>query len=232
MTVNLTTALDNREAELQQACDDAFETARHKPTVANRKALKQAERALDEFRRARAEDTGETVYRNILEMVDALDADGWKASKSTAYEHRDAGKLTLREDGTITETMALEYARTHLDRKDGTPGHQSSNLQEEKAREETLRIRADRLQRELKYKAALGEIIPRNQVEIELAERASNLRVYLDAVARSSVGRIIKTVGGDPQRSPELISYLLGMFRKAMDNYSRPITGFEEEEED
>ncbi len=229
---DLATALDTREVQLQDAAAEAFERARQKPTVANRRALKHAEKELDQFRQARLDDGGESIYRNIMEMVDALDADGWKISKSTAYEHRESGKLRLRSDGTITETMALGYARAHLDRKDGTPGAKTGNIQEEKAREEILRIRADRMQRELKYKEALGEIIPLSQVEIELAERASNLRTYLDAVGRSSAGRIIKLVEGDPQKAPELISFLLGMFRKAMDNYSRPIKGFEDQEED
>lgn len=229
---DLTAAISAEEERLRTERDAAFEAARQRPTVKNRRAYKQSEAALDEFLRARSEDVGEAVYRNIPDLVAALDADGWKISDSSAYEHRDQGKLRLRDDGTITESMALDYSRSHLKRKDGTPGHKTGNLQKEKAQEEILRIREDRLMRALKRQEASGALIPRNQVEIELSERAINLRTYLDAVARSSAGRIIKVVGGDPQRSPELISFLLGMFRKAMDNYGRPIAGFEEEEED
>ncbi len=229
---SLGAALNTREAELRAALDAAFEAARQKPTVANRRELKKAERALGDFQKELAEDSGEAVYRNIPEMVAALDADGWKVSDSTAYEHRDQGKLRLRSDGTIPESSATDYARHHLRKKDGTPGSiAGESPQEQKLQEEILRIRADRLQRELKYRESSGELIPRNQVEIEMAERASNLRSYLDAVARSSAGRIIKVSGGDPQKAPELITYLLGMYRKAMDNYSRPIKGFEEEED-
>lgn len=229
---DLATAIAAEEQRLRAERDAAFQLASQRPTTKNRRAYKQSESALEEFQRAQLEDAGEAVYRNIPEMVAALDADGWKVSDSTAYEHREQGKLRLNDGGSITETRALDYARAHLRRKDGTPGHQTSNLQEEKAREEIMRIREDRLMRTLKRQEATGELIPRNQVEIELSERAINLRTYLDAVARSSSGRIIKVVGGDPQLAPELIAFLLGMFRKAMDNYSRPIAGFEEEEED
>lgn len=229
---DLNTAIAAEEERLIAERDAAFEAARLRPTVKNRKAYKKAEADLEVFRNAQAEDVGEMVYRNIPEMVAALEDEGWKVSDSSAYEHRDQGKLKLRDDGTISETMAMEYARAYLKRKDGTSGHKTQNLQEEKAREEMLRIREDRRMRELKRRAATGELIPRNQVEIELAERAINLRTYLEAVARSSSGRIIKIVDGDPQESSELISFMLGMFRKAMDNYSRPIAGFEEIEED
>jgi hypothetical protein len=229
---NLTAALDTRQAELSAAYDEAFAVARQRPTVANRRELKKAERALSDYQKQRTEDSGDLTWRNIPEMVAALDEGGWKISDSTAYEHRDQGKLRLREDGTITGTMASDYARKNLRKKDGTPGSAAGgNPQEEKVREEILRIRADRLQRELKYRESSGELIPRNQVEIELAERASNLRTYLNAVARSGAGRIVKVTGGDPQKTPELISYLLGMVKKALDNYSRPIKGFEEEED-
>lgn len=228
----LPTALDQQEQQLQEACDKAFALAKERPTGANRKAYRQAEKALQDFQRARVEDDGEPIYRNIPELVDALDAEGWKISRSTAYEHREAGKLRLRSDGTITETIALEYARTHLDRKDGTPGNQVESPQAEKTRAEIRRIQADANMRELKYRESLGELIPRNQVEIELSSRATDLRSYLEAIARSSAGRIIKIAKGDPQQAPELVCYLLGLYRKALDNYSRPIKGFEEEEEE
>jgi hypothetical protein len=225
-------AIDQHQQQLRDQADAAFALAKERPTAANRKNYKQAEKALDEYLRDQAETDGDVIYRNIPELVDALDADGWKISRSTAYEHREAAKLRLSADGTISETAANEYARNHLDRKDGTPGHLAESPQAEKTREEILRIRADRLARELKYNKDSGELISRNQVEIELAERASNLRTYQDSIARSSSGRIIKIVGGDPQKAPELVAFLLGLFRKAMDNYSRPIKGFEELEED
>jgi len=217
------------ESELQTAYDVAFEAARENPTTVNRNKLRQAKRDLEEFMSSQSE--SEPVFGTIPEMVDWLDAEGWKVGQSTAYEHRDKGKLKLRDDGTITESMALEYAGGFLKKKDGTPGCPTGvSLQQEKITEEIGLKRADRRMRELKVREAEGELIPRNKVEIEFSERAMNLKSYLEAVARASSGRIIKIVGGDQQKSSELISYLLGLMRKALDNYSRPIEGFEEED--
>lgn len=228
---DLAAAISAEEARLRAARDEAFEQAKLHPTVANRKVYRQALSALEEFLAAQADTTGEQVFENIPALVAALDVGGWKISVSTAYEHRDQGKLKLRGDGTITETMATDYARTHLRRKDGTRGP-AEDLQADKARADIRRIQADAEQRELKLDLLRGNVIMRSQVEIELAERATSLRTYLDAVARGSAGRIVKLVGGDPQKVPDLVAFLLGVNRKAMDNYSRPIVGFEESEEE
>lgn len=216
------------ESALMEAYNSAFEAARENPTTANRDTYRRAKKALEKFFESSKEP--ELVFRSITEMVDWLDARGWKIGQSTAYEHRDQGKLKLRADGTITESMAIEYAGGFLKKKDGTPGRPTGvSLQQEKIAEEIGLKRADRRMRELKVRAAEGELIPRSQVEIEFSERAMNLKAYLEAVARASSGRIIKIVGGDIQKSSELIAFLLGLVRKALDNYSRPIKGFEED---
>lgn len=217
-------------ATLTTARDRALEIATGAPTAKNRKALRDAQRALDEYHRAQAEPQTGEILAGLQEVVDYLDAEGWKVGRSTAYEHwkRD-GKLRARPDGRFDLAAVLSYARDHLQRKDGTPV--AGNLAEDKQRAEIARIQADAATRELKLRQLTGELMPRSQVEVELAERATSLRAYLDAVARSSSGRVIKLVGGDPQKAAELIAWWLGMNRKAMDNYARPIRGLEDEEE-
>jgi hypothetical protein len=224
--------LDQEEARLRQVAEAAFAAAKRKPTGVNRKAYRAAEKALEEFLRDRHAADLEPAFRNIPEMVAFLDGEGWRISDSSAYEHREQGKFRLEADGSIQQSAALEYARLHLKKKDGTPGTIAGpSLQEQKVTEEIARIRADRLQRELKYKELSGELMPRSRVEVELAARATDLKAYFDAVARSAAGRIVKIVGGDPQKVPDLIQFMLGMNRKAFDNYARPIQGIEEEEE-
>lgn len=217
------------EATLRSEVSAALELASARPTSRNRKALREAQARLDDFMAAQ-EDAGPRTFGSILEVVDYLDGSGWKISKTSAYDHwKKDGKLRARGDGRFDLAEVDAYARKHLSRKDGSTV--GEDLAEEKRREEVLRIRADRQMRDLKYRQEAGELMPRGQVEAELSERATHLRNYLDAVARSSAGRIIKLAGGDPQKAPELIAFLLGMNRKALDNYSRPIDGAEESEE-
>jgi hypothetical protein len=224
-------ALAVKETELTAARDAALEAVQAKPTGANRKAYRKACRDLEEFLRARQEpDSAERIFSSILDVVHYLDQEGWKISKTTAYDHwKREGKIKARPQGGFTISAVQEYARLHLQRKDGASGN--GDLQSQKVAAEVRRILSDAEMRELKLRTALGELMPKSQVEIELAERAGNLKTYFAAVFRSSAGRIIKIVKGDPQTAAELISFLLGLNKKAFDNYSRPIEGIEEEEE-
>lgn len=229
---HLEDAITAREAELTTARDLALEEVQAKPTGANRKAYRQACKALEDFLKAKVQpDAGEELCTGIDEVLALLQASCWKVSRSTLYEHRDQGKLRANKDGMYPASRVQEYAHRHLRKLDGTPGSEVENLQQRKTEAEVRRILSDAELRELKLRTALGELMPRSQVEIELAERAGNLKNYLNAVARSSAGRVIKLVGGDPQKAPELISWWLAMNKKAMDNYSRPILGLEDEEE-
>lgn len=217
-------------ATLTTAREQALEAATARPTTKNRRALREAQKALEEYHRAAAEPQGLEILAGIGAVVEYLDGEGWKISRSSAYGHwKKEGKLRARSDGRFDLAAVLAYARDHLQRKDGAPV--GANLAEDKQRAEIARIRADSATRELKLRQLTGELMPRSQVEIELSERASSLRGYLDAVARSAAGRAIKLVGGDPQKAPELIAWWLGLNRKAMDNYARPIQGIEEEED-
>jgi hypothetical protein len=228
--INITATIDQEETRLVKQRDDALALAKHKPTGANLKALKKAETALGEFRAARYESADEQTFDSIMDVVAFLDTDGWKIGKSTAYEHKDEGKIRPGIDGKYTLSTVQEYARQHLQRKDGS-NPIAANLQEDKLRGQIKMISADAEMRELKLQERRGELIPREHVEVELAARAGDLKTHLDASARSASTRIIKLVGGDIQKAPELISFMLGINRKVMDNYSRPIQGPDEEEE-
>lgn len=228
---DITATIDQEESRLLQHRDDCLDLARRKPTGANLKTLKKAETALADFRSARYESAGEQIFDSLMDVIAFLDAAGWKIGKSTAYEHKDEGKIRPGADGKYTLSVIQKYAQDHLQRKDGG-SVTATNLQEEKLRGEIRRISSDAAMRELKYLEQKGILISKEDVEIELAARAGDLKTHLDASARSASTRIIKLVGGDVQKAPELISFMLGINRKVLDNYSRPIQGPDEEEGD
>ena len=172
------------------------------------------------------------MFASLADVLSYLQDEKWKISQSTLYEHREAAKIKPDANGAFTLGGVQEYARVHLRKMDGTPGAAvGENLGEQKLRAEISRIESDGKLRELKLRQELGELIPKSTVEVELAERANNLKSYFNAIARSSAGRIIKIVGGDPQKSADLITWLLAMNAKAFDNYARPIHGAEDIEE-
>lgn len=222
--------IDQEEKKLIEARDAALIAAKTKPvTNAKLKALQKAERDLESFRSKRESENSQT-FAKFADVVTYLDEEGWKISTSTAYEHKQDGKILPGPGGKYSLTAVLEYARQHLQRKDGSGPDDRLNLQEQRLLAEIRRVEADAESRELKLKERRGEMIPRDHVEVELSSRARDLDSHLDAFFRASAGKIIKMVGGDMQKAPDLISFMRGAKKQMMDNYARPIHGPDEEE--
>lgn len=217
---------DKKEQALVDALDQALEIAKDKPIGVNRTALKKAQRALDNYRKEKIK--VEPSYK-IPAMVEFLNEQGFRSSTSTAYDHRNDGKLPIGDDGTISQSAAIAYAHKFLKLKSGLDPDHDDSLQQEKLRKDITRLDYDGKTREVKYNQLIGKLIERSQVEIELAERATNLKNYLDTIVRIEAGKMCKIVGGDPEKIPELKRFMLETNRRAFDNYSRPIVGIEEE---
>lgn len=224
----MTEPIDHEETRLKALVDDALQLAKRKPTTANMRSYRKAEKALAEYRQAQGTDA--PGFANVMEIVDYLDAAGWKISKSTCYDHVKERKILPEPSGRFSLAAVLEYARVHLQKKDGTPGAIAGpSLQEQKIMEEVDRIRIDRQHRELKYKEATGELVAKSEVEGELAKRAAYLKSDLKNVFRAGAVEIIRVVKGDPQLAPELIAYGVRLVDEMLDRYARPIKGFEDE---
>ncbi len=232
MTDSLDTSLDQEEEHLRAEARAAYELAIKRPTIANRKAHKAAEDALADFLKARHEpEPAEPVFPALPKVLEYLQGENWKIAKTKLYDDFNAGRLRTEPDGTFPLANVLEYARLHLQKEDGTPGTVAGerSLQEQKIREEVGRIRADRLQREMKLKETTGELIRKSDVEIEHAKRIVYLRSDLKNIFRAGAVEIIRMVGGDPQKAPALIAYGVGLVDAAMDRYARPVRVGEDE---
>lgn len=219
----LEAALDAREAELRDEADAAFDRASRNPTAANRKVHKAAEQALKKFLQERHEPETERSFKGLPQVLEFLEAENWKVGKSKLYDDFSAGKIEAERDGSFRISKVMDYARIHLQTADGKKGGEIVSVQEEKAREEVLRIRIDRQQRELKFKESSGELIKRSEVETEFSKRAIFLVTDRKNVWRSNAMEIIRLVGGDPQKAPELIAYGIRMEDEIIGRYSRPM---------
>lgn len=220
-------ALDLEEATLQESKAEAFNLARRSPTRANTAAFNRADLALKEFIRARAEDLVEDrVFINVAELVEYLVKErGFRTSKTKVYD--DAGNELIKRqaDGTFRQADVDDYAVAFLKPLDASGGSASGSLQEQKLREEISRVRVDGELKKHKLREATGEVVQKDQVEIELASRAIFLRSDLKNVGRSGVMEIIKKVKGDPQKAALFVSWWVAVVDEIMDRYARPING-------
>ena len=79
------------------------------PTPANVAAFERAKRALEAF--TRPEEADERVFRNRIEALQHLQAQGYKIQKTNLYSDAQAGRLRLQPDGSITEKALERYIK-------------------------------------------------------------------------------------------------------------------------
>lgn len=217
----------NPSAEMEQEYVDLLEKARkakdENPTTKNINAFVAAEKALADYRaRAAAEaDPKSRTFSTLLEVLDYLQGEGWKISKSTLYDNQH--KINKAKDGTYTKKAVDEYARLCLVKLDGSTdeGKGAAEKKEEieaKIAEERLK----KLQRDNEIEQ--GRWVRRSEVESMLAARAAALMngVGPEFIHREAAG-IIELVEGDIEKAPDLIEHWLKVVEELFDRYSRPV---------
>lgn len=181
---------------------------------------KKSESAYDETFKKLWAKYYEPTLANILDVVGYLKAAGWKAAKSTCYNHKKAGLLRQEPDGTFKTSTVDQYAATHLTRLDGRMDNDTEKLAEETQRTRNRKEKAQAEHWELKTKIAKGLYVPRDAFERELAQRAMIFKADAEAFCRAQAGAIVGLVGGDKERIPDLIDYMLSAVAGWMSRYS------------
>lgn len=162
--------------------------------------------------------------KNIPAVVAWLDAAGWKISKSAAYKHKKEGRLRPGADGLFSVKGVEKYARQWLEKKDGTAAGSGEDVQDEKARAELEKLRAQARHWDTKTRLELGELVPREDWDRELAARARVFKSDIDNFIRAEATEIIRLVDGDASKAPDLIDYYLRRAEEWLDRYSQEKT--------
>jgi hypothetical protein len=152
----------------------------------------------------------ERTFSNLLAVVEYLKENNWKIGKSRAYEHQKEGKIQPQANGTFRLSDVEKYAATHLKRADGkSVSGELKNIQVEKAQAERDKVKEQVENLRWKNKIAAGLYVPRDFFERELAQRAIVFKSDLEAFCRSKAQEIVSLVGGDKERIPDLIDFML-----------------------
>lgn len=160
--------------------------------------------------------------KNIPAVIEYLDGMGWKLSKSAAYKHKKEGKLRPDDDGTFSVKAVDKYAKQWLERKDGSGT--MDDLSEATARATLEKLQAQARHWTTKTQIELGEYVHRNRWDRELAARAKVFRSDMENFIRAQAPEIIRTVEGDPEKTPDLIEFYLDHLEAWLDRYSKPKT--------
>ena len=160
------------------------------------------------------------TFANVLAVVDYLKAHDWKVAKSLAYLHKKEGKLRPRKDGLFYLDDVNKYAATFLKRIDGTSGSDADRFQVEKVQTE-LDISKEKLEHlQMKNKVAKGMYVPKDAFERELAQRAIVFKSDVESFCRSKAADIVNLTGGEKDRIPDLIEYMLGESATWLNRYA------------
>lgn len=180
------------------------------PSTANRKTWEDVEAALNEYVSAISPAvTGDTLP-NIAAVLQYLQGEGWKETKTSLYRRQKEGKILPRPDGTYAKKDVDKYARTFL-KQIATGKRLSENtdeLQRKKLEQELKNLILKNERENFNYEKDRGLYIPKDQMEIELATRAGILVAGLKHWVQTRSADWIAAVSGDAKKVGELINMM------------------------
>jgi hypothetical protein len=165
--------------------------------------------------------TPENSLKNRLEVFRYLEKRGWDVSKSAVYNHVTEGKLRAREKGRFAIADVERYAQAHLQLKDQAGVNaELEKLQRERSSGEARKATAQAVWWEQRTAIVKNQYLPRELVEQEQAAKAALLNSDIEEWFYANVAAMIAIVGGDPERAPDLIEFLIEAKEKWMARYS------------
>ena len=190
------------------------------PTIANLKDWDAAKKALEEYRIKKAAELNpqDAPLKGIMDVLQYLQSEGWKISKSKLYE--DENKIDKQKDGNILKKDADKYAAMFLRKLDGSDYEidPASKIKEETR---LTKERADKVAFE--NEIMRGDYVLREEVEQQLAARAAYLKNSIEGFFHSLSPRIAELVNGDQDKIPELTEFCLREVEDFFHHYSKPL---------
>ena len=154
------------------------------------------------------------VLANTLAVADWLRDQGYKVGKSTVYADAKSGLLRPDQEGTFSLETVQKYIKAKgLTLRSQSAADTAPDQQRRAAAEARLAEHKEKLLK-LKYEREVGNLIPRSQVEQDLAARAQLLKKDLSVFARSEARGLVDLVNGDPDKTADLIGRLLEQFSR------------------
>jgi hypothetical protein len=170
--------------------------------------------------RGRKLNDAERLFSNLLEIIEYLDAEGWKISKSSVYNHAKEGKIRPDIGKNYSMKAVINYAKTHLTTKSTRQKTRSEELQRDKTLAEIERIKEATLVDKIKRLRSEGELIEKNQVYLELAGRAAVLETDLKGMIQMRAGEFVDIVDGDEKKTGNLVRELTAEVDRVLNDFA------------
>lgn len=206
---------------LLKAKEDAKRRVKDDPSAANLAALNRATQML---RDAMSNQNGDQNFGSVKAVLAYLVEQGRKISQSQLYKDIKLGFVRRQKDGGFRQRDVDQYAATlpmlALPEKEADA---MSDLARRELEEKVAKTREQRLAIAFDRRVKEGKYILREEVALELADRASALDVGLRSVFRLYAPDYIRMVGGDAAKADELAAEFDKHLDAALTEYSRPM---------
>jgi hypothetical protein len=201
-------------------CAQAYQSA---PTAANLRDWEVAQAALTKFADQLGDkEDADKPLATLADVLEYLKEAGWKVTKTSLYRQQKEGKLLPRADGAYTIKSVEKYARTWL--KQQSTGKRISekmdDLQRQKLELELSNLLLENKRKELSFNKEMEKLVPREQMEIELATRAGVLEAGLKHWIQSRTAEWVRLVAGDIKKVGALINVMSRDLDKHINSYA------------
>ncbi len=159
-------------------------------------------------------------FRNLRDVHTYLLAQGYKATLRTVQNHRKAGKLAATSKGNFGRKTVDSYAAEFLPLVETSTTPKVGSLQAEKLAAEARYKRAQAEAAAFDLDVKKNKYILREDFARELAARAIVLDHELTYAFQAHAPEMVRMVGGDPTRTPDLIAYLMEMKEGVLNLFS------------
>jgi hypothetical protein len=198
------------------------------PTSANRREWEDAQAAFKKYAAQISLADAEPVDKPLATLADVLNYlldSEWKVTKTTLYRQHKEGKISPRPDGAYALKDVEKYARTWLKQKSTGKriAEKLEELQRRKLEMELSNLELENKRKALAYGKDVSSLIPREQVENELATRAGILLAGFKHWIQSRAAEWIRLTDGDTRKVGDLINLMNHDLDEHINSYAAPL---------
>jgi phage terminase Nu1 subunit (DNA packaging protein) len=197
------------------------------PSTARKKIWEESKRSLSDqeahlMEKYGKEQAAPDTFATQQDVLVYLKAGGYKIEKSALSNHVRT-RLLIKKQGVFRRQDVDKYADLHL--QSGATGQKAADkklagLQERKLKAETDRTEEQARKAKLEREAMEGKMLPRADVELELAARAVVIDSGISGLIQSHAATWIDLVAGDQAKLPDLTEAMANNFRTLLNEYA------------
>lgn len=144
----------------------------------------------------------EPGFSDMMDVVEFLNAEGYKVSKSKLYRDRDAGLIRMESDGTVIRSEAIAYVtRAGLEKMADRAAGMIDKMHKRKTEAEIDRLEAQAQKVKFELEKERGKYLLKTDVKTEFALKLGAVESVFRSLLRTKATDYISVVGGKPEKA-------------------------------